>query len=94
MGGPSGSLGGPGSAVVAAGVGVTAGSAAAAMPEKAGQVVTQALVDDIFFQIPQILSYHEQFLEKLRGRLEYWDAKRDTIGDWFLECVSIHQEIF
>ncbi len=45
------------------------------------------LVDDIFFQIPQILSLHEAFLTDLGARLSRWDRGK-TVGDWFLKSVS------
>jgi hypothetical protein len=48
--------------------------------------VQSVLVDDIFFQIPQILAQHESFLKELKIRLESWDSKQ-TIGDWFIESV-------
>ena len=54
------------------------------------QMVSNVLVDDIFFQIPQILAQHESFLKELKVRLERWDQKQ-TIGDWFLESVSLFQ---
>lgn len=38
-------------------------------------------------QIPEILAYHEVFLEELRIRLEGWN-KSKCIGDIFLETVS------
>lgn len=55
-------------------------------PEK-NHLVTNALLHDIFFQIPQILAHHEAFLEDLKLRLETWEGKA-TIGDWFLKSVS------
>lgn len=55
--------------------------------EKSSAIVQSVLVDDIFFQIPQILAHHESFLKELKIRLESWDPKQ-TIGDWFLESVS------
>ena len=68
-------------------------------------IIDNVLVDDIFFQvlytinsfilfyldasqIPNILHLHESFLEDLKRRLENWDVKK-TIGDWFLNNVSI-----
>lgn len=50
-------------------------------------IIDNVLVDDIFFQIPNILMHHETFLEDLKRRLESWDMKK-TIGDWFLECFT------
>ena len=59
--------------------------------EKSSAIVQSVLVDDIFFQIPQILAHHESFLKELKIRLESWDPKQ-TIGDWFLESVSLSFE--
>jgi len=64
-------------------------------------IVSSALIEDIFFQIPQILAHHETFLDDLKDRLERyslyptslhnffirWDG-RQTVGDWFLHCFS------
>ncbi len=55
--------------------------------DKANQVVSNVLIDDIFFQIPQILAHHESFLADLKMRLDSWDHKK-TVGDWFLNSVS------
>ncbi|XP_043483895.1 rho guanine nucleotide exchange factor 17 isoform X2 [Leptopilina heterotoma] len=52
-------------------------------PENAG-LVDSATVDEIFYQIPAILSHHEVFLEELRKRLETWEPGQ-TIGDVFLD---------
>ncbi|XP_018320599.1 rho guanine nucleotide exchange factor 17 [Agrilus planipennis] len=46
-----------------------------------------SLVDEIFYQIPTILSHHQKFLEELKGRLEQWDLKQ-KVGDIFLEIFS------
>lgn len=45
------------------------------------------LVDEIFFQIPSLLSHHEVFLEELKKRLDHWDIKQ-KVGDVFLETFS------
>ncbi|KAK2584580.1 hypothetical protein KPH14_006945 [Odynerus spinipes] len=55
-------------------------------PENAG-LVDAATVDEIFYQIPAILSHHEVFLEELRKRLETWEV-RQTIGDVFLDVFT------
>ena len=58
--------------------------------QEKNQIVTNILLDDIFFQIPQILGHHESFLKDLKSRLEGWDREQQqTIGDWFLESVSL-----
>ncbi len=46
------------------------------------------LVDDIFFQIPQILEHHESFLRSLRVKTENWNHDSSTIGDWFTDSFS------
>ncbi|GLG97565.1 JNK-interacting protein 3 [Gryllus bimaculatus] len=55
-------------------------------PENAG-LVDAALVDEIFYQVPAILSHHEVFLEQLRKRLDTWDV-RQTVGDVFLDAFT------
>ncbi|XP_066999339.1 rho guanine nucleotide exchange factor 17 [Anabrus simplex] len=55
-------------------------------PENSG-LVDAALVDEIFFQVPVILSHHEVFLEELRKRLDNWDIKQ-TVGDVFLDAFT------
>ncbi|GBM79765.1 hypothetical protein AVEN_229692-1 [Araneus ventricosus] len=41
-------------------------------------------VDQIFCQVPEILKFHETFLETLKSRLSYWDTKQ-KIGDVFVD---------
>ncbi|XP_012280572.1 rho guanine nucleotide exchange factor 17 isoform X3 [Orussus abietinus] len=55
-------------------------------PENAG-LVDSVTVDEIFYQVPAILSHHEVFLEELRKRLEMWEL-RQTIGDVFLDVFT------
>ncbi|XP_058793844.1 uncharacterized protein LOC131665757 isoform X2 [Phymastichus coffea] len=55
-------------------------------PENA-HLVDAVIVDEIFYQVPAILSHHEVFLEELRKRLETWEV-RQTIGDVFLEVFT------
>ncbi|XP_024886291.1 uncharacterized protein LOC112463866 isoform X1 [Temnothorax curvispinosus] len=55
-------------------------------PENAG-LVDAATVDEIFYQIPALLSHHEVFLEELRRRLDTWEL-RQTIGDVFLDVFT------
>lgn len=45
------------------------------------------LVDEIFYQIPEILKHHESFLDVLKERKLNWDSKQ-KVGDLFLEAVS------
>jgi hypothetical protein len=54
---------------------------------KTGELVDCSLVDEIFYQIPEILTHHEHFLENLRQRLINWDSKQ-KVGDVFVEAVS------
>lgn len=46
-------------------------------------------VDQIFCQVPEILKFHETFLETLKSRLTYWDTKQ-KIGDVFVDVVSLY----
>ncbi|KAL6438915.1 hypothetical protein ACFW04_003755 [Cataglyphis niger] len=55
-------------------------------PENAG-LVDAGTVDEIFYQIPALLSHHEVFLEELRRRLDTWELKQ-TIGDVFLDVFT------
>ncbi|XP_014213202.1 rho guanine nucleotide exchange factor 17 [Copidosoma floridanum] len=55
-------------------------------PENAN-LVDAAIVDEIFYQIPAILSHHKVFLEELRKRLDTWEIHQ-TIGDVFLEVFT------
>ncbi|XP_076261494.1 rho guanine nucleotide exchange factor 17-like isoform X3 [Rhynchophorus ferrugineus] len=50
-------------------------------------LIEQNLVDEIFCQIPFLLSHHKNFLLKLKARLEQWDSRK-TIGDIFLEMLT------
>ncbi|XP_059489276.1 rho guanine nucleotide exchange factor 17 isoform X2 [Neocloeon triangulifer] len=47
-------------------------------------LIEPGLVDEIFFQIPSILHYHEIFLDDLQNKLDNWDW-RQRIGDIFLD---------
>ncbi|GBL95427.1 Rho guanine nucleotide exchange factor 17 [Araneus ventricosus] len=55
-------------------------------------VVEGGIVDEIFFQIPEILSIHEEFLEGLQQRCSNWDVKY-TVGDLFVEAFTKQQVI-
>ncbi|XP_053211596.1 rho guanine nucleotide exchange factor 17-like isoform X5 [Panonychus citri] len=50
-------------------------------------LVDSNLVDLIFYQIPEILKHHEDFLEILKQRLTNWDTKQ-KIGDVFVEAFT------
>lgn len=49
-------------------------------------LVDSNLMEEIFYQIPEILDHHESFLDRLKVRLLSWDSKQ-KIGDIFVECV-------
>ena len=49
-------------------------------------VIEPALVDEIFYMIPEILENHEHFLEDLSLRVENWDDDQ-IIGDLFVTQV-------
>ncbi|KAG8183951.1 hypothetical protein JTE90_005182 [Oedothorax gibbosus] len=44
-------------------------------------------VDQIFCQVPEILKFHDTFLETLRSRIGYWDTKQ-KIGDVFIDVFT------
>ncbi|KAK3872868.1 hypothetical protein Pcinc_022083 [Petrolisthes cinctipes] len=50
-------------------------------------IIDATLVDDIFFQVPEIHDHHERFLEDLKQRLDSRDASI-CIGDLFLQLVN------
>ncbi|XP_071525863.1 uncharacterized protein [Panulirus ornatus] len=50
-------------------------------------IIDANLVDDIFFQVPEIHSHHEHFLEELKQRIESRDASI-CVGDIFLQMVK------
>lgn len=49
--------------------------------------IDSSQVDQIFCGVPEILKFHEGFLETLKTRLGYWDTKQ-KIGDVFVDVVS------
>ena len=53
---------------------------------QAAALVEPSLVEDIFYQIPEICSLHEHFLHQLNERVEHWDTQR-KIGDIFVNTV-------
>ncbi|XP_022113896.2 rho guanine nucleotide exchange factor 17 isoform X2 [Pieris rapae] len=55
-------------------------------PENAG-LLDAFVVDEIFYQVPAILNVHQEFLEKLRRRLEQWDLQQ-KVGDVFLDVFT------
>uniref|UniRef100_UPI00358DE3C6 rho guanine nucleotide exchange factor 17 isoform X2 n=1 Tax=Myxine glutinosa TaxID=7769 RepID=UPI00358DE3C6 len=46
-----------------------------------------ALVDDMFYQIPEILGHHEEFLDRVAGCVQCWHD-RQTVGDLITESFS------
>ncbi|XP_024084629.1 rho guanine nucleotide exchange factor 17 isoform X2 [Cimex lectularius] len=50
-------------------------------------IIDVGIVDEIFYQIPEILAHHEAFLEELRKRLENWDLSQ-KVGDVFLDTFT------
>ncbi|XP_067889484.1 rho guanine nucleotide exchange factor 17-like isoform X2 [Heterodontus francisci] len=46
-----------------------------------------ALVDDMFFQIPEILEHHEKFLEQAHQCVQNWHEKQ-KVGDLMIETFS------
>ena len=52
-----------------------------------GPIIEAGQVDEIFFQIPEILLNHEFFLEQLTSRANNW-SDRQIVGDIFVSSVS------
>nr|XP_026696639.1 rho guanine nucleotide exchange factor 17-like isoform X3 [Ciona intestinalis] len=46
------------------------------------------LVDEMFFQIPQILQHHEKFFENVEECFENWDPESVKIGDVFIQSFN------
>lgn len=59
-------------------------------PLRTNNLVDRSLIDEIFYQIPEILDHHEMFLAALQARLDNWDQNigDNCIGDVFRETVS------
>lgn len=57
-------------------------------PLRANNLIDRTLVDEIFYQIPEILEHHEHFLSQLQARLDNWQTGQNNIGDIFRETVS------
>jgi len=53
---------------------------------QAAALVNSSLVGEIFYQIPEICSIHERFLQQLTVRVRHWDAEK-KIGDVFVNTV-------
>lgn len=52
-----------------------------------GSIVDPLLVDEMFYQIPEILEHHEHFLEQVSGCVGQWHD-RQTIGHLLIQSVS------
>ena len=50
-------------------------------------IVDPNLVDEIFFQIPEICASHEIFLDQVKNRVNNW-SDQQIIGDVFVSSVS------
>ncbi|KAG8201301.1 hypothetical protein JTE90_016783 [Oedothorax gibbosus] len=55
-------------------------------------VVEGGIVDEIFFQVPEILSIHDVFLDALEKRCSTFEVKY-TVGDLFMEAFTKQQVI-
>lgn len=53
---------------------------------QAAALVDSNLVREIFYQIPEICSIHERFLQQLTVRVKHWDSEK-KIGDVFVNTV-------
>lgn len=54
-------------------------------------IVDPLLVDEIFYQIPEILEHHENFLEQVAGCVAQWHD-RQTVGQILIQSVSRDDE--
>ncbi|XP_056229561.1 rho guanine nucleotide exchange factor 17-like [Seriola aureovittata] len=52
-----------------------------------GSIVDPLLVDEMFFQIPEILEHHEDFLEQVAGCVGQWHD-RQTVGHLLIQSFS------
>lgn len=58
-------------------------------PLKSDEIIDSSVVDEIFYQIPEILRSHEYFLALLTERRKDWNSSQN-IGDLFVNCFT-HQ---
>ncbi|XP_020279589.1 rho guanine nucleotide exchange factor 17-like isoform X2 [Pseudomyrmex gracilis] len=58
------------------------------LKEEDEHVIDNQIVDIIFFQIPQLLELHEEFLEKVQNRFTNGLRHTQTVGDIFLEVFT------
>lgn len=52
-----------------------------------GSIVDPLLVDEMFYQIPEILEHHEQFLEQVASCVNQWHD-RQTVGHLLIQSFS------
>ncbi|XP_054462758.1 LOW QUALITY PROTEIN: rho guanine nucleotide exchange factor 17-like [Anoplopoma fimbria] len=52
-----------------------------------GSIVDPLLVDEMFYQIPEILEHHEHFLEQVSGCVSQWHD-RQTVGHFLIQSFS------
>lgn len=52
-----------------------------------GTIVDPLLVDEMFYQIPEILEHHEHFLDQVSSCVSQWHD-RQTIGHILVQSVS------
>lgn len=52
-----------------------------------GSIVDPLLVDDMFYQIPEILEHHEHFLEQVAACVGQWHHTQ-TVGHILIQSVS------
>lgn len=52
-----------------------------------GSIVDPLLVDEMFYQIPEILEHHEHFLEQVDGCVNQWHDRK-TVGHLLIQSVS------
>ena len=51
-------------------------------------LVDPSLVDEMFYQIPEILDHHEHFLDRVMSCVNDWHDKQ-TVGHLLVESVSV-----
>ena len=59
-------------------------------PLKNSSNVDDAIVDNIFYMIPEILMHHSVYLDVLDKVWKNWDSKTSTVGNLILNIVSIY----
>ncbi|KAA8594207.1 hypothetical protein FQN60_005041 [Etheostoma spectabile] len=55
--------------------------------QDSGAIVDPLLVDEMFYQIPEILEHHEHFLEQVAGCVGQWHD-RQTVGNILIQSFS------